>query len=119
MNLRLALLLLALPACAGAATPDMAENASAASEARRAARFQPFRNESDTIVLGDLTIENRRDRIELYGALAITRDQAGLELARSLKRLIDATVDRLQASALPERIQLRSTDTVDSPFAAD
>lgn len=118
MNMRAIIPLLALPffSCTAAQAQPGGDDAK---DAAQATRFKPFRNESDSIALGDLTVENRRDRIELYGALAITRDKAGLELARSLKRVVDATVDSLQASALPERIPLKPTDTVASPFAAD
>jgi hypothetical protein len=86
---------------------------------QRMGDLKPFQNESDSITVGDLVVENRLDRVELYGSFTITRDQAGLELAQALKLLIDATVDSLQATPLPARIRLRPTDTVASPFASD
>jgi hypothetical protein len=119
MPMRSLLLLLVLPAFSCSAAADSGNGASAAADARQIARFKPFRNESDQIVLGDLIVENRRDRIELYGSLTITRDKPGLERARALKRLVDAAVDALQAGALPERIHLKQTDSVASPFAPD
>lgn len=99
----------------GAAPPDGAD----AADLRRLARFKPFRNESQSVTLGELTVENRRDRIALYGSLVITRDKEGLALARSLKQLIDATVGELQAASLPDRVRNRPTDSVTSPFAED
>lgn len=121
MLMRPILLLLALPAFSCAAAPDRTDRAgrAAASHAGDVARFRPFRNESDQVVLGELVIENRRDRIELYGALTITRDKAGLERAQALKRLIDAAVGTLQASPLPDRIRIKPADNVASPFAPD
>ncbi len=57
-------------------------------------QLQPFQDEATSLALDQLTIENRLDRIEIYGSLQITRDKAGLALARELKALLDATVAR-------------------------
>ena len=79
--------------------------------------LQPFQNEADAITIGELTVENRLDQLELYGALAITRDKSGLRLALEMKALIDATVQALQSAAdLPEAMSTRPTDSVDNPF---
>ena len=79
--------------------------------------LQPFQNESDTITIGELTIENRIDQLELYGSLSITRDQTGLKQALQLKKLIDDAVGHLQAASdLPEAITFRPADNVDNPF---
>jgi len=79
--------------------------------------MQPFKNETESIIIGQLTIENRLDQVELYGSLSITRDQAGLALALKLKSVLDATIDHLQhASDLPAHIVFRPTDKVDNPF---
>ena len=64
-----------------------------------------------------MTVENRVDQVEIYGSLAITRDKAGLQLARELKAVVDATLAALEAAPdLPEQIALRPTDSVDNPF---
>lgn len=77
----------------------------------------PFANESDSIAIDELTIENRLDQLELYGSLAITRDRLGLERALQLKAVLDAAVAALQAAPdLPEQLTLRPTDSVDNPF---
>lgn len=79
----------------------------------------PFQNESETMRIGELTVENRIDQVEMYGSLAITRDQAGLKMALQLKALLDATVAHLQSdSDLPEQIAFKPTDNVDNPFKA-
>jgi hypothetical protein len=79
--------------------------------------MEPFKNETESIIIGQLTIENRLDQVELYGSLSITRDQAGLDLALKLKSVLDATIDHLQhASDLPAHIVFRPTDKVDNPF---
>ena len=79
--------------------------------------LQPFKNETESITIGQLTIENRLDQVELYGSLSITRDQAGLALALQLQSVLDAVIDHLQhASDLPAHIAFRPTDKVDNPF---
>ena len=80
-------------------------------------KLQPFDNETQSISLGDLTIENRLDQLEIYGSLSITRDQAGLALALELKQLMDDTVAHLQqAQDLPTQISTKPTDQLDNPF---
>jgi hypothetical protein len=80
-------------------------------------KINPFQNEQESIQVGELTIENRLDRIELYGSLHITRDKAGLNLARTLKELIDSTLMALeQEKGLPEKIKAISPDTIENPF---
>jgi hypothetical protein len=80
-------------------------------------KLQPFANETQSISLGDLTIENRLDQLEIYGSLSITRDQAGLALALQFKQLMDDTVAHLQqAQDLPTRLSTKPTDSVDNPF---
>lgn len=78
--------------------------------------IKPFQNEADSIDIGELTVENRLDRIELYGSLQITRDKAGLALAKELKALLDSTVKALQGDDLPDHIPITPTDKTDNPF---
>lgn len=78
--------------------------------------IKPFQNESDTASIGDLTVENRLDRLSLYGSLAITKDKAGLHRALELKHLLDAAIAVLQSNDLPDEIVLAPTDTIPNPF---
>ncbi len=79
--------------------------------------LKPFENESATLTLGELTVENRVDQLELYGSLAITRDRVGLSQALALRALLDAAIAKLQADPdLPEQIQFTPTDRVGNPF---
>jgi hypothetical protein len=80
--------------------------------------IKPFQNEEDSIAIGDLTVENRLDRISLYGSLEITRDKAGLALAKEIKALLDDTVAALQAEHLPDHIAVAPTDKINNPFAS-
>lgn len=77
-----------------------------------------FQNEEESLEIDGLTIENRLDRIELYGSLQITRDKAGLRLAVELKAMLDDAIKALEAEKnLPERVELAPTDKVNNPFA--
>ena len=79
--------------------------------------FKPFKNEEESLTIDDLTIENRLDRVSLYGSVQLTRDKTGLQHARQLKELVDAVVAALEAEkGLPEHIAVKPTDKVDNPF---
>jgi hypothetical protein len=79
--------------------------------------INPFRNESESLQIGDLTVENRIDMISIFGSIDITRDKEGLAIARQLKEILDLTLAELEKEKLPERISLTSLETVDNPFA--
>lgn len=78
--------------------------------------IHPFRNESECLQIGGLTIENRVDRLSVYGSLDITRDKEGLAAARDLKAVIDLAVAELEKSDLPDRVTLEQTEKVENPF---
>ncbi len=81
------------------------------------ASLLPFENETQSINIDELTIENRLDRIELYGALVITRDQIGLQRALEIQSLINATVQSLQEQTdLPQAVEIKPSETIDNPF---
>jgi len=78
----------------------------------------PFRDEQKVIQEGGLTIENRLDRVSIYGSLDITKDKVGLVRAQRLKELIDGILDRLQHEPLlPDEIELEKTVIVKNPLA--
>jgi hypothetical protein len=79
--------------------------------------INPFRNESESLQIGDLTVENRIDMISIFGSIDITRDKEGLAIARQLKEILDLTLAELEKEELPERIALAALETVDNPFA--
>jgi len=80
--------------------------------------FSPFANESESLGIADLTIENRTDRISIYGTIDLTRDKAGLEHARMLKAVLDQVVQVLEGEKnLPDKIAPPETpDEVANPF---
>lgn len=79
-------------------------------------KFLPFANEQDNLALDDLTIENRLDRLEIYGSLQITKDQTGLRLAKELKEIIDAAVHALEGETLPDQLPSPDIERVKNPF---
>ncbi len=85
---------------------------------KKATRINPFADEAGAQRIGDLSIENRTDRVSLYGSLDLTRDQAGLRRAQDLKRIVDAVVRALAAETdLPETVaHPKKPQTVRNPF---
>lgn len=78
--------------------------------------IDPFRNESECLQIGDLTIENRLDRLSVYGSPDITCNKEGLKAARDLKTVIDLALAELEKADLPDRITLVEAETVENPF---
>lgn len=79
--------------------------------------IQPYANEEESLAIDELTIENREDRISLYGSAQLTKDRQGLERARQLKAVLDAVVRALESDAdLPEHISIRPAEQVKNPF---
>jgi len=83
--------------------------------------MKPYANESEVVQIEGLTIENRADRISIYGEIDITRDKQGLKAAKELQAIIDATIKTLESDdtkgKLPDAITLEKNVTVDNPFA--
>ena len=84
-----------------------------------AQNIKPFADEAAAQRIGELSVENRLDRVSLYGSLDLTRDQRGLRRAQDLKRIVDAVVRTLAAEAnLPEAVAgPEEPQTVKNPFA--
>ena len=80
--------------------------------------FLPYANEADVLRIGDLEIENRVDRISLTGDLVLTKDKAGLALAKELQSLMEHVVKALEADKqLPQIVKLKVPKTVKNPFS--
>ena len=79
--------------------------------------FKPYANESDVIRIGALEVENRTDRVSLTGDVVLTRDQAGLALARELQTLLEQVVQALEAEEkLPDTVEIKPAKVVKNPF---
>lgn len=64
--------------------------------------MKPFEDDATVRNIGDLSLENGRDRLVIHGSLEIERSVAGLELARSLRAELDNIVAALEVESLPE-----------------
>ena len=81
-------------------------------------QFKPYANEADVLRIGELEIENRVDRVTLTGDVVLTRDQAGLTLARELQTIVDGVVKALEADKqLPDAVAVKEARSVRNPFA--
>ncbi len=79
--------------------------------------FMAYENEVDSLLIDNLTVENRLDRISIYGSLDLTKDRQGLEFAMKLKRIVDASIDALKRDRnLPDYIDIKASESVKNPF---
>ena len=80
-------------------------------------KFDPFANESDSLEISGLTIENRLDKVSIYGSIDITRDKKGLEAAQKIVTLLNSVVKQLGSEELPESIPPpKQEEVVKNPF---
>jgi hypothetical protein len=79
-------------------------------------KFIPYKNESDVLHIGGLSIENRLDRITISGDIDLTADQAGLADARALHKLLSDVVAKLESQKLPDQLPPPVNTTVANPF---
>lgn len=81
-------------------------------------RIAPYQNDAQSVGIGELTIENRVDSVEMFGSLSLTRDRRGLKLARELKAVLDATVAALESeqASLPDKVEPIPPKKKKNPF---
>ncbi|HEY0206207.1 MAG TPA: hypothetical protein VGC15_18880 [Acetobacteraceae bacterium] len=81
--------------------------------------MKPFADDSAATSVGDLRLENGRDRIAVYGSLDLTRDQAGLALAREMRQVLESIIQVMEADKLlPASIPpAKPVGTVRNPFS--
>lgn len=79
--------------------------------------FKPFENGTESHSIHDLTLENDLDRINVYGNLQITKDQAGLEAAKVLQNYLNQIVEHLEKqNDLPKNITPQDDHEIENPF---
>lgn len=76
----------------------------------------PFKNESEVLGLGNLSIENRVDRIQISGGIDITKDKQGLLSAKEMLELLLQVIAELKSIELPESISVIAPTKVNNPF---
>lgn len=80
-------------------------------------KFDPFSGKSQSLSIGDLTIEDQDDRLVLYGQMEIPRDMSGKEKAHALKELFTKILARLETETLPEAVTKAPPTPGENPFA--
>lgn len=79
--------------------------------------FKAFETATESHSIHDLTVENDVDRVNLYGNLQLTKDQAGLAAAKALQSILNNVVSALEAEVdLPAQIEIKDSDEVENPF---
>lgn len=79
--------------------------------------FKAFSDDRSQTEIDELTIENNGDRLALYGSIAITCDQLGLQHAKALLKVLQDSIEYLEKQDLPEKIQNNGdAEELDNPF---
>lgn len=78
--------------------------------------FMPFSDESASLVIGKLNVENRLDKVSLFGDIDLTLDKQGLEYAKALQSLLNRVVAELESRNLPEVLAAAPVVKVKNPF---
>lgn len=81
--------------------------------------FHPFKDNSASMDIGGLTLENNEERVSIYGSLNIGRDQQGLQQAKQLQAILDEMVSYLAQQDLPAQIETFTPKAVKNPFLED
>lgn len=68
--------------------------------------FRPFADDTASITIGGLTIENGTDRLAIYGTSDVTRDKPGLAMAKELRALLDAAIKVMEKQGVPDKVAL-------------
>ena len=84
---------------------------------KKATKIVPFANETDSLSIGELTVENRVDRISIYGSIDITRDKEGLAYAVTLQTLLNDIIAKMKEGDLPDKISIKPAENIANPFA--
>ncbi|WP_026472149.1 hypothetical protein [Alkanindiges illinoisensis] len=78
--------------------------------------FQAFKDNSASMDIGGLTLENNEERVSIYGSLNIGRDQQGLQQARQLQGILADMVSYLEQQDLPAQIEAFTPKAAKNPF---
>lgn len=85
--------------------------------------FKPFQNDSQSVGLGELTLENQGKQVNLYGSATFTIDKQSLATAKELQGVLAEIIAYLEANqaqtiehAAIEKQQQQQVDEVSNPF---
>ncbi len=89
--------------------------------------IEPFANNHQSMQIGDLVIENQKDKIIIYGDIELYLNESGLEQAKKLHELTSSILKSYENSSISigsynkneEESKLkddRLDDNIDNPF---
>lgn len=78
--------------------------------------FTPFGDGSDSVGIGDLTIEDAGQSVAIYGSLTVEATTTGLADAERLAAIAAAMVQRLKAMDLPDALPDARITSRRNPF---
>ncbi|PNK61866.1 hypothetical protein A6J60_007100 [Psychrobacter sp. FDAARGOS_221] len=91
--------------------------------------FAPYKNDHQSMQIGELVFENQTDKVIVYGDIDIYKNEKGLEQALKLQHVFNAIVDELQSAqsngtldkAVTKGVnvseQTQTSKMVDNPFS--
>lgn len=86
-------------------------------------KFEPFNNDSQSVGLGELTLENQGEQVNLYGSATFTVDKDSLAQAKQLQQVLNDIVTYLEShganavnKADIKAAEQANVDVVKNPF---
>lgn len=88
------------------------------------AQFTPFADDSQSLTIGDFTLENQGEQVNLYGSLTLTVDKTSLAHAKQLQSVLAQAIAYLEKNKADtvEKSQILASqqanvEEVSNPFA--
>lgn len=86
--------------------------------------FKPFANNSQSVGISELTLENQGQQVNIYGSLTLTIDKGSLSYAKELQRILTEAVAYLESQNASQidisdvqKAQQANVAEVKNPFA--
>lgn len=59
-------------------------------------QFTPFTNESQSLNIGEFTLENQGEQVNLYGSMTLTMDKQSLDNAKALQAILSQAIEFME-----------------------
>lgn len=89
-----------------------------------ATTFTPFENDSQSLSIGEFTLENQGEQVNLYGSMTLTKDKDSLAQAKQLQAILAQAIDYLEKNKADtiEKAEIianqqANVEAVNNPFA--
>lgn len=91
---------------------------------KNATTFTPFENDSQSLNIGEFTLENQGEQVNLYGSMTLTKDKDSLAQAKQLQAILAQAIDYLEKNQADKiekadiiASQQANVEAVNNPFA--